>query len=296
MTERRIALLSRAGLFLTAIIWGSAFFVVKNSVDAVPPVRLMALRNTFGSLFLFALFFPRIRRMHKEQVLRCLPIGLALFLATNIQTVGITDTTPGKNAFLTAIYCVIVPFLYWIVRRHRPPLRSFVAAFLCLGGIGLVCLSETLSIGFGDAMTLLCGFFFAVHIITVDYFSASVEPVCVAVLQTAFSGVFCWIASLLADGVYVPVSSAVWPGILYLAIASTGIAYCLQVVCQKHTPPAAASLIMSLESVFGVLFSCIFYGEKLTSRLVFGFAVIFMAVLLSEIDPAHLRAGKREGI
>lgn len=284
MTDKRQAVLSRGALYLAAIVWGSSFFVVKNSVDAVPPALLLALRNTIAAVLLGLIFRKRLARMTKRDFLYCLPIGIALFLAALVQTIGITDTTPGKNAFLTAIYCVLVPFLYWLALKKRPRVKSFIAAFSCLAGIGLVSLSDAFTVSFGDAMTLLSGFLFAVHILLITTVGRRVDPMVMTVTQFAITAVLCWIYSLLAEGVPVGIASGIWPGIVYLAVFSTAGGYMLQILGLQHTPPAAASLIMSLESVFGVLFSVLFYGEQVTPRLLLGFLVIFLSVIISEAD------------
>lgn len=215
-----------------------------------------------------------------------------LFLAYSTQTIGITDTTPGKNAFLTAIYCVIVPFLFWLVGRQRPDIYNFTAAVLCIAGIGFVSLTQAFTIGFGDALTLLGGFLFAAHLVAVTKFGSDKDPVLITILQFFFAAVFSWITTLISEPFPTAVSvDCVW-GVAYLSIFCTAGALLLQNIGQKYTNPSAAAIILSLESVFGVLFSVLFGYETLTPKLIFGFVLIFAAVLLSETKLSFIKKKK----
>ena len=117
-------------------------------------------------------------------------IGVFLFIAYSIQTIGITDTTPGKNAFLTAIYCVIVPYLYWVVDKNKPDRYNILAAILCLAGIGLVSINSEFTIGFGDAFSLISGFFYAAHMVALSKLTKIGTPVLLTIIQFAYVAVF----------------------------------------------------------------------------------------------------------
>ena len=288
MNQRR-AILSRLALFGAAIVWGSSFFVIKGAVDYLPPATLQAVRFTIGALLLGLIFFKKLRVLTAGAWLRGLLVGACLGAASLVQNVGIQDTTPGKNAFLTCVYCVIVPFLFWGVRGERPQARRFAAACLCLMGIALVSLTQRFTIGRGDLLTLAGGFLYACHIVAVATAGEKIDPVALSVMQFAAAALLSWLYALAFEGPPAAFDWSVWPQVLYLALASTTLGYLLQVVGQKHASPAAASLILSLESVFGVLFSVLFYGEQMTARLIVGFAVIFLSVLISEIEPGMLR-------
>jgi len=221
-------------------------------------------------------------------------MGILLFAAYWFQTVGLTDTTPGKNAFLTAGYCVIVPFLYWGIAHDRPDSCNLIAAFLLVCGVGFVSLSGEMNIRFGDYMTMVCAFFYAAHIVFTSKCAPHRDIFVLTVYQFASAGIVAWILSFLTE---TPPSTSVWTGQMlievgYLAIGATTIALLFQNVGMKHTHPAVASILLSLESVFGVLFSVLFAGEKLTTRLVVGFALIFCAVIVSETKPSFLMWGE----
>ena len=160
-------------LLAATIIWGFAFVVMKDAVDVLPPAQLIGVRFFLTGLLMAAVFHRSLKGALNGP---CLKAGLVLavvtFLAFWVQTVGLADTTPGKNAFLTATYCVIVPFMLWAVAGKRPTFANVGAAALCITGIGLVSLTAgSLAFEFGDAMTLLCAVFFAAQIIAIARYS-----------------------------------------------------------------------------------------------------------------------------
>ena len=283
------ASMAKLALFGAAAIWGSSFFIVKNTVDVFSPNILLGIRFTIGCLLLCAIFWRKLRLLDKSYFIGGGVMGLCLFLAYSTQTIGITDTTPGKNAFLTAIYCVIVPFLFWAVNKTRPDIYNYLAAFLCVAGIGLVSLTGEFTIGFGDALTLVGGFFYAAHMVAVAKLGKGKDPVLITIVQFAVAAVLSWIVGLTTEKLPTQVTSSAILGILFLAVFATAGALLLQNIGQKYTNPSAAAIILSLESVFGVLFSVLFFGERLTLRLAMGFVLIFAAVILSETKLSFIK-------
>ena len=298
MKTKNISLLAKLALLMAAIIWGSSFIIVKNTVDVLPPNMLLAVRFSLACALLSVIYHKRLRLINKEYLISGAIIGFFLFLAYCSQTIGITDTTPGKNAFLTAIYCVLVPFLYWFVNHTRPDRYNFLAALLCFTGIGFVSLTQNLTIGTGDLLTLLGGFFFAIHMVSVSKLTKDKDAILLTILQFGFAAIFSVIITLLFETA--PKVSAISIesvfGILYLVCFATAAALLLQNVGQKYTPPSSASLILSLESVFGVLFSVLFFGDQLTVRLVIGFILIFLSIIVSETKLSFLKKRRNKTV
>ncbi len=282
-------MLPKLALFMAAFIWGSSFFIMKDTVDVFPPYILLGIRFTIASILLGIIFFKRLKQINFDYVRKGAVIGLLLFLAYSTQTIGITETTPGKNAFLTAVYCVIVPFLFWLVDRSKPDRYNFFAAFICISGIGLVALKGDFSIGYGDAFTLLGGFLYAGHMVSVAKLGKDKDPIILTILQFAFAALFSWCIGLTFEEFPGSWGTDNLIGLLYLAIFATAAALLFQNVGQKWTHPSAAAIILSLESVFGVLFSIVFYGEQLTGRLTIGFLMIFIAVVVSETKLSFIK-------
>lgn len=272
-----------------AAIWGGSFVVIKGALDVVPPCWLMFVRFFFSALIVGALFWKRVRPHLDASTLRCGSVlGILSGTAFVVQNIGLTDTTPGRNAFLTATYCVMVPFVNWAVARRRPGATSIVAAALGILGVGLLSLGDDFSVGlsWGDMLTLVSAVLYALHIVAVARFSASGhEVMTMTVTQLAMSAVVSLAAALVLEGVIdfgVFADPGIWGALFYLVILSSAVCMVMQNLGQAHVPPAPASLLLSLESVFAVIASVLFYGEVVTPRLACGFASIFAAVVVSE--------------
>ena len=278
----------RVLIVIATIIWGSSFVIVKDVTGMMSPAWILAVRFTAAAVIMgVALLGRRQLYLERSHVGFGLLFGLAMFLAYYLQTVGITDTTPGKNAFLTGTYCVIVPFLAWALLRRRPNRYNIVAALLCIVGVGFISLDGDFSIRFGDAMTLACAFFYALHIILVSRFAEGRDIYVLTMWQFAGVALCSWVVGLVAEPV--PVWDALplecWASLAYLTVACTTLALLFQNIGQAHLPPASASLLLSLEAVFGVAFSVALGAEELTVRVVIGFALVFAAILVSEVLP-----------
>lgn len=287
---------AKIALFAATLIWGSSFLIVKNSMDVMQPHMLLAFRFTIGGLLLCLIFYKRLRKLNKDYFIKGGILGTLLFAAYSLQTIGITDTTPGKNAFLTAVYCVIVPFLFWAVDKKKPDKFNIIAAFVGIIGIGFVSLNDDLSIRMGDALTLVSGALYAFHIVAVAKFSGDRDPILLTILQFGYAAIYSWIIGLSFEKIPTVWTYGSVAALLYLAVFATAIAILCQNVGQKYTHPAPAAIIMSLESVFGVLFSVFFYHEVVTLKLFFGFALIFFAVILSETKLSFLLKTKTTSI
>lgn len=290
MNKKSIAFLSSCGLILTALIWGFAFVVVKDSLDFVPPVYMVALRYTIAALILgiVLLAIGKLNGLNKSYWLHGIFTGLMLGSAYIVQTIGCNYTTAGKNAFLTTIYVILIPLIMWPMYKKRPSWIVFVSAIVALIGIGMLTLTNdgsSLKINVGDILTLICGLFFALHIIFTAKYSQNENPVVLSWIQFVTSAVLAWICSPLIDGTFefaVLKSSRVVLSLLYLGIFSSLIAFLLQNVCLKYVNPSLASLFLSLESVFGILSSVIFLHERLTLVMIAGCVLIFAAITIAD--------------
>lgn len=282
MNTKKTERFAQLGLLVMTIIWGTSFAAVKSATDTIPPTWLVSLRFLMAAGLLCVLFCRRLPRMTKQTLRDGMLIGVFLFLAYELQTVGVQYTTAGKNAFLTAVYVVLVPFFYWAVRKKRPGGAQVAAAFLCLGGIGFLSLTgDGFSLGLGEGLTLLCGVAYAVHIVVLGMHTKAHDPFLLNIVQFATAGVL----GLLVAGVSEPVpviNAANAPSLCFIGFVSTALALCLQTACQKHVEPGKASLLMSLESVFGCLSGILFLNERLTAQTGVGFVLIFVALLLAE--------------
>lgn len=291
MSENFVRRAAKPMLFAAAFIWGSSFFIMKNALDAIPVQYLLAIRFTMGALLLALVCWKRWKNVTKDYLWRGAIIGGCLYLAYSIQTYGLALTTPSKNAFLTAVYCVIVPFLYWLFVGVKPDRYNILAAALCVGGVGLVSLSGDLSVNLGDALTLLCAIFYAAHIVAVAKVSPRKDIYLLTVFQFAFAALYAWIGGALTESF--PTQALADPQVIlplcYLGVMATTVALLFQNVGQVNSDPASAAVILSLESVFGVLCSVVFADDTVSVRMAVGFVMIFVAVVCSETKFSFLR-------
>ena len=290
MTKRE--LVADGLLLLTALIWGSAFAVVKTSLDSFAPGALIAMRYAIATLLTFLAFRKHMRGLTRGDVLRGAVVGACLAAAYIVQTIGMQYTTAGKNAFLTAVYVLLVPFGCFALFRQKIRRASFLAAALSLVGIGLLSLDDVSGgLNIGDFLTLCGGALFAAHIISVEQGQKKTDAYALIVLQFAFTAVYALAYHLLFEqGRSLAFTLDSVGGMLYLAVFSTTIATSLQNIGQSMAPASHAAILLSLESVFGVAFSCLLLGERLSPRMALGFAVIFAALMVNEFGSGKSKA------
>ena len=284
-TMRRLA---KPMLFAAAFIWGSSFFIMKGAVDIIPTFYLLAFRFTGGAALLALVFWNRWRQMTADYWWRGAIIGGFLFLAYSVQTFGLMGTTPSKNAFLTAVYCVLVPFFYWAAAGKRPDRYNISAALLCVAGVGLVSLNGDLSVTWGDGLTLLCAVLFALHITTLGWAVKGTDVMRINLIQLSTAAIISVAVFLLTDLKSVSQANFAsgFPAVLYLGLFSTCLCYFLQTLAQKHTTPSQAGILLSTEGLFGSLFSVLIGLEPLTVNLVVGGLLITASVVLMEVLPS----------
>lgn len=281
------------GLVLVTMIWGSAFVVVKNAAATVPTGWMIAVRFGIAAIFLCVFFRRRLREIGPAELKWGLVVGVENVLAFEFQTNGVRYTTAGKNAFLTAAYCVIVPFLYWAVKKQKPRATHVVSAFLCIAGVGFLSLERDLTVNYGDLLSLICGLFFAIQIVTIGILTEKYDPILLSVTQIAATSVLALPLAALTEPFPAGRPAGSVLSLLYLGLFSTMLTAVLQTTCQKYTPPSRASLIMSLESVFGSVCGIVFLSEPVTPKIFAGFVLIFLAIVLSGRAPGALRFRKK---
>jgi drug/metabolite transporter (DMT)-like permease len=276
-------------LMVAAIMWGGGFVAVKDALDNVKPFYMIAIRFAFAGLILGIIFIKRMKNINKKDLVSGLIVGVFLFLGFATQTIGLQYTTAGKQAFLTGVYVVIVPFLMWILYKKAPDKYSLSGAVLTLMGIAFLTLHGKFSMNKGDFLTLLCAVFFAVQILLVGHFGKKCDVVALAVIQFWVAAILSFLCAvflepvpnLLTEGAYFPM--------IYMIVFSTLIAFFIQNVAQKYTIASHAAIILSLESFFGSIFSVIFLDDKFTFKMIIGCILIFVAIITSETKLSFLK-------
>ncbi len=313
-------------LLTTAIIWGTAFVAQKEGMDLLGPIAFNGIRTLIGGIVLIPVILVMSGRKsgaadgannadvsdvltaeekaaakkaeNKMLLIGGTICGLALMLAGNIQQVGLFYTTAGKAAFITPLYVVLVPLIGLIFMRKK--LRPIVWGCVVAAVVGLYLLCMPADEGFGginkgDLIMIVCALFFALHIIAVDYFSPKVDGVKLSCIQFFVAGIISIILIFPLDpalGFDLPTWSSIlgsWFPLCYVGIMSCGVAYTFQVVGQAYTDPTPASMILSLESVFGVLAGMIFLGEMMSMRETLGCIIMFAAIIITQLPSKEER-------
>lgn len=270
------------GLAVVAIIWGSGFVASAVSLEHFTPYQILAIRFLIGIILLSIVFFKKLKNIKKSTIIKGAIIGVFLYLAFALQTVGLVYTTPSKNAFITAVNVVIVPFIAFFIFKRKMDKFELFGALLAIVGIGVLSLKLSGGVNFGDFLTLLCAVAFAFHIIYTAKFVKNEDPVLLTVVQMAAATVLGFIVVLFKGETNFVSNFEGVSAVLYLGIISTTIAFLLQTVAQKYTTETKAAIILSTEAFWGMVFSIIILSEVLTGKMVIGATLILAAIIISE--------------
>ncbi|MCR5301326.1 MAG: EamA family transporter [Lachnospiraceae bacterium] len=274
------------GLLFVTICWGVGFVFVKTSVDVMPPLYLLGFRFSIACVILCIIFIRKLIRSSKKVIVNGTIIGVVLFIAMGLQTYGCKYTTAGKNAFLTTIYVILVPFMHFLFNKVKPHLRYIVAAVIGFWGIGLISLNERFTIETGDILTLLCGFFYALQIVLIARYTSGEDPITLVIWEFLVTSVLSFASAAVFDGPLRPemFTRDSITGVLFLAVFASLFGFGLQIVCQKYAPPSPAAIIMGMEAVFGALASYFMLGEEMTTKMIIGCVMMIVSMLMVEID------------
>ena len=276
-----------------SVIWGSAFVAQSAAMDlGMLPYAFTAVRMLVGAVCLMPFIYRRRRtalpatREGKARLLRSgMLIGVAVAVASCLQQAGLQYTTAGKGAFLTALYILLVPIVGAAFFHRKTGLWTWLCLVIGAVGLWFLSITEAFTLEKGDALMILCALVFTLQILLVDKFAPDFDPLTLCCLEFLTAGLLSFLPMAIFEGFgFQNIRPAIWC-ILYCGIFSCGIAYWLQIVGQRHLPPALASLIMSFESVFGAIFGALILHERMTGRELLGCGLIFLALVLSQVLP-----------
>ena len=270
-------------LALCAFFWGLGFVWMKEALSVYPTFWLLFFRFTGGTFLMLAFFPRRIACLSGSDLTGGVVIGVFLFVGMGFQTLGLNYTTAGKQAFITASYVIMVPLLLWGLRRVFPGWAAMAGSLICFAGIGLLTSDASEALNAGDVLTVIAALFFAAHIISIGCYAKNGDPFVLAFVQLLVTSVLSLCAALVFNGPLVPRGTQGLLEVAYVTVFSTFICLLIQNVAQKRAPPVHASILLSLESVFGALCGIVILKEDFTSRMAAGCCLIFAAVLLVEL-------------
>lgn len=287
-------LTSNIALFLTALIWGLSFVAQRAGMEYIGPFTFNMVRSILGGLSLIpVIIWVKVskpdtrteRRKHFQHInlMRAgIACGLALFTAMTIQQYCMQYVSAGKGGFITALYIIFVPILS-VLLGERLKKEVIISVFLAVIGLYLLCYKTGTGFDIYDLVVLVSAFFYAIHIMVVNYYSRAVNPVKASCLQFFVVGILSGILVLLFESINIESLVACKIPLLYAGILTCGVAYTLQIYGQKYTLPVIASLIFSLESVFAVIGGAFILGETLSLKEIAGCVFVISAVILSNI-------------
>ena len=288
-------------LFLASIVWGVAFVAQSVGTNHLNAFAFNCIRNAIGVVVLLPVLFVT-RTMSKRRLANSAattskipPLfskdllsggtlcGVALFIASNFQQLGIEHSTVGKSAFITTLYIVFVPIM-GIFLKKRVSLQVWISVALAMVGLFLLCMkNEVFVLELGDIYLILCAFFFTIQILCVDHFVHKVDGIALSIMQFLVTAVLSGVGMIFADlPSWSDIVNAAIP-LLYAGAISSGVGYTLQIVGQKMLPSTVASLIMSLESVMAALAGWLILNEVLSEKELFGCILVFAAVILTQL-------------
>lgn len=266
-----------------AMIWGGGFIATDAALNTFDPFTVLFIRFVGASVVCWGVVLIQKIKVDLRTVKRSLLSGVFLYLAFAFQTFGLDLTNTGQNAFLTAVNVVMVPYISWLVFRRRPIKMQLIASVICLIGIGCLSLSSgSLFLSFGDLLSLLCAFFFACHIISLEWSTRENDVRLVNAVQMSVAALLAIPGCFLLETWPEVVSYDAWFSCLYMIFVATWLAFQLQTTAQKYTDASSASVLLCTESLFANIFGFFLLHEEKSFIMVFGGLLIFLSVLLVE--------------
>lgn len=284
--ETRSRPLGTLALLVTTLLWGTTFVMMKAAFRELSVIWVIALRFTGAAIFLGILCALRGVKPDRGTICGGMKMGIFLFTAYLLQNLGLERIAPGKNAFLLTGYTVLTPFVVWVWEKKRPALWDFFMAAVCFTGMGMASLSGELTLGFGEAITIFSGLFYALHIVCSAREAQDRDPLALTMVQMATIAVISLAGALLFSTWPGQLSGSTWANLAYLSIICSGVCFLLQTVGQKYTTATEAALLLPFESVFAAVIAALL-GEEMFPREIAGYCLMFLAAVMSQIRPGN---------
>ena len=286
MSERRTTLLATAALLAMTASWGSTFYLIRDLLERVPTLDFLAVRFAIAGVVLVLLAPRALGRLTRESRRHALVLGLLYGLAQILQTAGLAHTPASVSGFITGMYVVLTPLLAAALLRTRITAMTWAAVALATAGLAVLTL-DGLSIGYGEAITLVSAVLYALHIVGLGAWARPDQALGMSIVQIWVISVLCFIATIPTGDRFVvlPQTGADWLSVIYMAVFAGGLAMLGQTWAQAHLPPTRTAIIMSTEPVFAAFFAVTLGGEDPTRRMLLGGLMVLTAMLVVELLP-----------
>ncbi|MET0524622.1 MAG: DMT family transporter [Nocardioides sp.] len=290
MSGRRTTLLATLTLLAVTATWGSTFFLIKDLLDRVPTLDFLAVRFAIASVLMVAVAPKALSRLTRDSRRHALVLGGLYGVAQILQTAGLAHTPASVSGFVTGLYVVFTPLLAALLLRTRITALTWAAVALATAGLAVLTLNG-LSIGYGEALTLVAAVLYALHIVGLGAWSRPDQALGMSILQIIMVSVVCLVATV-PDGVVLPATTADWLAVLYMAVFAGALAMLGQTWAQAHLSPTRSAIVMSMEPVFAAFFAILLGGESLEARMVLGGAMVLTAMVVVELRPTRKPEGE----
>jgi drug/metabolite transporter (DMT)-like permease len=277
--------LADLSLLFVAIIWGSTFIIVKQSVENIPVFSFLFMRFALAGMLLILINAPKLKAIDKGVLADGVMLGIALFLAYAFQTFALTATSASITAFITGLFVVFVPVLSSVFLRKLPRQEAMIGVVFATIGLALITLQGKFLVSFGEFLALVCAFFIAIHIILTDKLSRRNDYGLLTLVQVNIVALFSLIFSLFLDPRVIPIqfNNQLIFSLIINSVFATFVAFVIQTSMQKYTTPTKAAIIFIMEPVSSAFFSYWIAGELFTAKQYVGTSFILLAMVFTEV-------------
>ena len=269
-------------MLAATMIFGAMTIFSKQILAELDIFNMVALRYLIAFAACFAVFHRRYRTADRETALHAWILGTFLFISYLCMVIGCKYTSASNAGFMMSLVAFFTPLIVWIQEKKRPSCRQAASILITLIGVGMMCLSGSLTLNKGDFVCILSAFFYAFQMLYTERYAHRHDPVVIGTFQLIFVSVYGFIFSLiLEDSFRLPVSAAGWGQLMYLALGCGALGFILQTAAEKYSSAGHATIIYASQPVFVALFSFLMLGEQITFRQIIGIAVVFAGVLIT---------------
>lgn len=287
--NRKVEVIASIVLAVVALVWGTTYAVIKDTLSVVQPFSLMMFRFGFSALILSLMYLKKFKTIKSVDLKRGIIIGIFMFLAFYFLIVSIRFTTASKFSFIVGAYVLMVPFLSWVINKTKLDRYAIVGAILATIGLAFLTMERGAVFNLWDLVAGCCSFFFAAHMIAIEKYSGDSDPILLTIIQFITTAVLFIILTGIKEGYDFMVLPEIKWTLGYLVIISTIIPFAIQNIVQRYISSTSTALILTLQSAFGSIFAVYYLDERMTKQMIIGCLLIFIAIVFQETKLKFLK-------
>lgn len=287
--NRKVEVIASIVLAVVALVWGTTYAVIKDTLSIIQPFSLMMFRFGFSAFILSLMYLKKFKAIKGVDLKRGIIIGIFMFLAFYFLIVSIRFTTASKFSFIVGAYVLIVPFLSWVINKTKLDRYAIVGAILATIGLAFLTMEKGAVFNLWDLVAGCCSFFFAAHMIAIEKYSGDSDPILLTIIQFITTAVLFIILTGVKEGYNFTVLPEIKWTLGYLVIISTIIPFAIQNIVQRYISSTSTALILTLQSAFGSIFAVYYLDERMTKQMIIGCLLIFIAIVFQETKLKFLK-------